>query len=206
MPDLEGSLSNVLIGSFTVESIDGHKRGVGAASLQHLRPTFNIISSWKVTLPRWVYVVMSTPSLNAEKRLLLTMLLYCRRTLPHLNPLRGNPILSPRIYNSTFTGLFLYCPVLFVAHYSVTTTDVRPVLLVASFAMSCSYWSIYVFECNHVMACLFSSASTVHSVSLPFVANCIRGTVCLSVHFSVFRLSAHRNIMIPQLSLSIVLA
>ena len=31
MPDLEGSLSKVMIGAFTVESIDGHKRGVGAS-------------------------------------------------------------------------------------------------------------------------------------------------------------------------------
>ena len=33
VPDLEGSLSKVMIGAFTIESIDGHKRGVGAASL-----------------------------------------------------------------------------------------------------------------------------------------------------------------------------
>ena len=33
VPDLEGSLSKVMIGALTVESIDGHKRGVGAASL-----------------------------------------------------------------------------------------------------------------------------------------------------------------------------
>ena len=39
VPDLEGSLSKVMIGAFTVESIDGHKRGVE----QHLRPTFSII-------------------------------------------------------------------------------------------------------------------------------------------------------------------
>ena len=31
VPDLEGSLSKVMIGAFTVESIDGHKRGVGAS-------------------------------------------------------------------------------------------------------------------------------------------------------------------------------
>ena len=60
MPDLEGSLSKVMIGAFTIESIDGHKRRVGTASLK-------IILSWKVILPRWVYGVMSTPSLNAEK-------------------------------------------------------------------------------------------------------------------------------------------
>ena len=33
VPDLEGSLLNVMIGAFTVESIDGHKREVGAAFL-----------------------------------------------------------------------------------------------------------------------------------------------------------------------------
>ena len=33
VPDLEGSLAKVTIGAFTVESIDGHKTGVGAASL-----------------------------------------------------------------------------------------------------------------------------------------------------------------------------
>ena len=33
VPDLEGSLSKVMFGAFTVESIGGHKRGLGAASL-----------------------------------------------------------------------------------------------------------------------------------------------------------------------------
>ena len=33
MPDLGGSLSKVMIGAFTVEGIDRHQRGVGAASL-----------------------------------------------------------------------------------------------------------------------------------------------------------------------------
>ena len=37
MPDLEDSLSKVMIGAFTVESIDGHKRGVGAASLTNFQ-------------------------------------------------------------------------------------------------------------------------------------------------------------------------
>ena len=37
VPDLEGSLSKVMIGAFTVESIDGHKRGVGAASLTNFQ-------------------------------------------------------------------------------------------------------------------------------------------------------------------------
>ena len=37
VPDLEGSLSKVMIGAFTVESIDGHKRGVGAASLANFQ-------------------------------------------------------------------------------------------------------------------------------------------------------------------------
>ena len=37
MPDLEGSFSKVMIGAFTVESMDGHKRGVGAASLTNFQ-------------------------------------------------------------------------------------------------------------------------------------------------------------------------
>ena len=37
VPDLEGSLSKVMIGAFTVESVDGHKRGVGAASLTNFQ-------------------------------------------------------------------------------------------------------------------------------------------------------------------------
>ena len=37
VPDLEGSLSKGTIGEFTVESIDGHKRGVGAASLTNFQ-------------------------------------------------------------------------------------------------------------------------------------------------------------------------
>ena len=37
VPDLEGSLSKVMIGAFTVESIDGYKRVVGAASLTNFQ-------------------------------------------------------------------------------------------------------------------------------------------------------------------------
>ena len=37
VPDLEGSLPKVVIGAFTVESIDGHKRGIGAASLTNFQ-------------------------------------------------------------------------------------------------------------------------------------------------------------------------
>ena len=37
VPDLEGSLSKVMIGAFTVERIDGHKRGVGPASLTNFQ-------------------------------------------------------------------------------------------------------------------------------------------------------------------------
>ena len=37
VPDLEGSLSKVMIVAFTVEIIDGHKRGVEAASLTNFQ-------------------------------------------------------------------------------------------------------------------------------------------------------------------------
>ena len=37
VPDLTGSMTKVTIGPFTVESIDGHKRGVGAASLANFQ-------------------------------------------------------------------------------------------------------------------------------------------------------------------------
>lgn len=37
IPDLEGSVTKVSIGPFTVEEIDGHKRGVGAASLANFQ-------------------------------------------------------------------------------------------------------------------------------------------------------------------------
>ena len=63
VPDLEGSLSKVLIGVFTVWIIDIHTRGVGAAS----DTNFQYHLSCEVILLRWVYGVMSTLSLNAEK-------------------------------------------------------------------------------------------------------------------------------------------
>ena len=53
---------------------------------------------------------MSTPSLNAEKWLFPTVLQYCRQTRQHLNPPRG-------MSYSIFTGLFLYCLVLFSVLY-----------------------------------------------------------------------------------------
>ena len=37
VPDHEGSMSKVMIGAFTVQSIDGHKGGVGAASLTNFQ-------------------------------------------------------------------------------------------------------------------------------------------------------------------------
>ena len=37
VPDLDGSVTKVTLGPFTVESIDGHKRGVGAASLDNFQ-------------------------------------------------------------------------------------------------------------------------------------------------------------------------
>ena len=42
VPDLEGSLSQVMIGAITVESIDGHKKGVGAASLTNFQYHLNL--------------------------------------------------------------------------------------------------------------------------------------------------------------------
>ena len=179
MPDLEGSLSKVMIGAFTVESIDGHNRGLRAASLT----TFSFISSCRVFLPKWLYGIMSTPSLNAEKVMFPTVLLYCRRTLEHLNSPRGNLILSPRMSHSTFTGLsyiVLYClqRILFSHQTEQPLTWAR-----------CNWFHhlfrhapivVYIFKCKHHMACLLSSASTAHYVSLysPFVMKCILGTVC----------------------------
>ena len=37
VPGLEGSLTRVTIGPYTVESIDGHKRGEAAASLSNFQ-------------------------------------------------------------------------------------------------------------------------------------------------------------------------
>ena len=87
------------------------------------------------------------------------------------------------------------------------TTDVGPVLLAPSFVLSCSSWSVF-FRWNHVMASLLSSASTAHYVSMssPFVVSCILSTVCLLSWFPAFRLWAQRSVMVPQSSLSIVLA
>ena len=72
VPDLEGSLSKGMIGAFTVESIDGHERGVGATSLTNFQYHLKLHG----IPPRRVYGVMSTPSLDAEKLLLPTVLLY----------------------------------------------------------------------------------------------------------------------------------
>ena len=62
MPDLEISLSKIMIGAFAVESIDGLKKGVGAASLTNLQEHIKL----EGYPPRWVSGVMSTPFLNAE--------------------------------------------------------------------------------------------------------------------------------------------
>ena len=51
-----------MIGAFAVESIDGLKKGVGAASLTNLQEHIKL----EGYPPRWVSGVMSTPFLNAE--------------------------------------------------------------------------------------------------------------------------------------------
>ena len=52
VPDLEGSLSKVMIGAFTVESIDGHKRGVGAASLTNFQYHLKL-EGYPIQMGKW---------------------------------------------------------------------------------------------------------------------------------------------------------
>jgi len=97
---------------------------------------------------------MSTPSLNAEKWLLPTVLLYCRRTLQHLNPRRGNLILSPRMSHSTFTGL---CLVLFLALLFLWHQTEQPLMSALCYcSINCRVILLleYIyFRCSHLMAC-----------------------------------------------------
>ena len=144
VPDLEGSLSKVMIGAFTVESIDGYKRVVGAASLTnfqyHLKlqgyPTqtgvwrqVNAIPQCREMIASYRAAVFSTDT-------------------SAFNPPRGNLVVSPRMSRSTFTEIFLHCLVLFsmllfFSHHTEQPLMSALVLLVPSFVLSCSYWSIY---------------------------------------------------------------
>ena len=99
-----------MIGAFTVDSIDEHKRGVGAASLTNFQYHLKL-EGYPTQMGIWRHV-NTIP--QCREIILPTVLLYCRQTLQHVNPLRENPILSPRMSHNSFTGLFLYCLVLFL--------------------------------------------------------------------------------------------
>ena len=122
---------------------------------------------------------MSTPSLNAEKWLLPTVLLYCRRTLQHLNPRRGNLILSPRMSHSTFIGLclVLFLALLFFRTSDWATTDVSPVLLFHQLSCHAPTGVYIYFRCSHLMACLVRVPRTKNLYLRPswsvYVAPCV---------------------------------
>ena len=149
---------------------------------------------------------MSTPSLNAEKWLLPTVLLYCRRTLQHLT--HAEISFCPRGCLIAFS-LGLSC-IVFSAFICITsdwaTTDVGPVLLfhqlschdpngvyflgvITSWLVQCEYRAlrIYIFA-------LRGEVYAWHRTKYVFL-----------VDFPVFWLSAQRSVIVPQLSLSTVL-
>ena len=149
---------------------------------------------------------MSTPSLNAEKWLLPTVLLYCRRTLQHLNPRRGNLILSPRMSHSTFIGLclVLFLALLFFYDIRLSNNWCWPCAIVPSIVVSCSYWSIY-FRCSHLMACPVRVPRTKNFYLRPSWWSVYVAPRVFLVDFPVFWLSAQRSVIVPQASLSTVL-
>lgn len=52
VPNVEDSLPKGMIGAFTVESSDGHKRGVGTASLT------NLVITITDDVARWLYLLL----------------------------------------------------------------------------------------------------------------------------------------------------
>ena len=151
---------------------------------------------------------MSTPSLNAEKWLLPTVLLYCRRTLQHLTP-HAEISLCPRgclvALSLSFSYIVLYCfQCFYFSHIILSNHWCRPLCYWFHHLSRHAPTGVYIFGCHHRMACLLSGASTAHyeSISSPFAVKCIRSTVCfLLVDFPVFWLSAQRSGLVPQLRL-----
>ena len=152
---------------------------------------------------------MSTPSLDAEKWLLPTVRLYCRRTLQHWNPPRGNLILSPRMSHSTWIGLFLHCLVLFSALLFFSHQTEQPLMSALCYLfhhLSCHaptrvYCSgvinSWLVHCDYRALWIYIFALLWWRVYLaPYV---------LLVDFPVFWLSAQRSVIVPQMSLSTVL-
>ena len=184
-----------------VESIDGHKRGVGEASLTNFQYHLKLQG-----YPTHMSIdVMSTPSLNAEKWLLPTVLLYWRRTLQHLTPPRGNLFLSPRMSHSTLTGL---CLVLFLAllssRFRLSNHWCRPC---AIGSINCLVMLLleYIFRCNHLMACPVRVPRTKNLYLRPSWWSVYLAPCAFLVDFPVFWILAQRSVIVPQLSLSTVL-
>ena len=113
-PILKAPLSKVMIGAFTVESIDRHKRGVGAASLTNFQYHLKL-QGYPTQMDIWRHV---NASLNAEKWLLPTVLLYCRRTLQHLTHAEISSV--PAVVSSHFHWA---CLVLFFSAFIFITSD-----------------------------------------------------------------------------------
>ena len=151
---------------------------------------------------------MSTPSLNAEKWLVPTVLLYCRRTLQHLDPRRGHLILSPRMSHGTFIGL---CLVLFLAFLFLWHQTEQPLISALCYcSINCRVMLLleYIyFRCSHLMACPVRVPRTISLYLRPswwsvYLAPCV---FLFLVDFPVFWLLAQRSVIVPQLSLSTVL-
>lgn len=66
VPDLDGSLHTVTIGPYVIEAIDGHKRGVGAASWI----TFNTTSNSKTTTMWCLASLQCTSTMQGHDRVL----------------------------------------------------------------------------------------------------------------------------------------
>ena len=114
VPDLEGSLSKVMIGAFTVESIDGHKRGVGAASLTNFQHHLKL-QGYPTQMGIWRHV----NAIPQCREMISSYRAAVLSTDPSaFKPPRGNLILSPRMSHSTFTGLciVLSLELLFLSH------------------------------------------------------------------------------------------
>ena len=145
---------------------------------------------------------MSTPSLNAEKWSIPTVLLYCRRTLQYLTPPRGNLILSPRMSRSTFTGLRL---VLFLALLFWSHQTEQPLMCYCSINCLVMLLLEYIVRCNHLMACPVRVPRTKNLYLRPSWWREYLAPYVFLVDFPVFWLSAQRSVIVPQLSLSTVL-
>ena len=139
---------------------------------------------------------MSTPSVNAEKRLVPTVLLYCRRTLQNLNPRRGNLILSPRMSHSTFIGL---CLVLLLALLFLWHQTEQPLMSALCYcSINCRVVLLLeytYFRCSHLMACPVRVPRTKNLYLRPSWWSVYLAPYVFLVDFPVFWLSAQPSVI-----------